>query len=63
MPRKKRTMETWTQSSVSREEDTEKVATEMLFWMEGMRKRIIQQINKQKKQKQKKKPNPDIARK
>lgn len=51
-------METWTQLSVSREEDTEKVATEMFFWMEGMRKRIIQQINNQK---QKKKPNPDIA--
>lgn len=42
----KRTMETWTQLSVSREENTEKVATEMFFWMEGMRKRIIQQINK-----------------
>lgn len=55
-------METWTQTSVSREEDTEKVATGMFFWMKGMKKRIIQQANKQTiKTKTKKKPYPDIA--
>lgn len=54
-------METWIQTSVSREENTEKVASKMFFWMKGMKKRIIQQANKQIKNKNKKEPYPDIA--